>query len=136
MAKDVLTVDAGDNVMTAACRMRDGNVGLLPICDDAGKVIGVLTDRDIALRVDAEGRSASDCRVGDVMTTPVVSCRPTDDLAKAEDLMNEHRISRIVVTDEDGVLSGVVSLSDVVQFEGVRRTATVVRRVMSRETRF
>ncbi len=63
MARDILLLDANDTVKTAACRMRDANVGVLPICDDAGRVIGVLTDRDIAIRVDAEGRSADACRV-------------------------------------------------------------------------
>jgi CBS domain-containing protein len=115
--------------------MRDANVGFLPVCNDAGQVVGVMTDRDIAVRVDAEGRSASTCPVGDVMTRETICCRATDDLGRAEDLMAEHKKSRVLVTDEDGVLEGVVSLSDVAQFEGPRRAAATIRTVTSREAR-
>jgi CBS domain-containing protein len=133
MNSDVIVVDPDDTVKTAAIRMRDANVGFLPVCDDAGKVIGTITDRDIALRVDAEGRSASTCPVGDVMTHETICCRATDSLARAEQLMAEHKKSRVLVTDEDGFLEGVVSLSDIAQFEGPRRIAETMRNVTSRE---
>ncbi len=70
------------------------------------------------------------------MSHPAITCRAADALTGVEQLMNEHKISRVVVTDEDGALEGVVSLADVVQFEGVRRTAALVRSLMSRETHF
>lgn len=135
MRTDVIIVDPDDMVKVAAIRMRDANIGFLPVCDGEGKVVGTLTDRDIAIRVDAEGRSASSCRIGDVMTRETICCRAIDDLARVEDLMAEHKKSRILVTDEAGVLEGVVSLSDVAQFEGRRRAAETIREVTSREAR-
>ena len=136
MKKDVLLVEEGDTIQEAACRMRDANVGFLPVCDHDGKAIGTLTDRDIAIRVDADGRAASSCRVGEVMTRAVIACLPDDDLTRAEQLMSEHKKSRLLVTGADGVLEGVLSISDIVQFEGGRRAAATLRQVMSRETHF
>lgn len=136
MKKDVICIDRDDTIQLAARRMRDSNIGFLPICERGGKVVGTLTDRDIAVRCDAEGLSASTCRVEDVMTAHVVSCRSDDDLVMAETLMAEHHKSRIVVTNAEGYLQGVLSLSDVVQLEGPRRAAETVRKVTSREARF
>jgi CBS domain-containing protein len=136
MKKDVICIDRDDTVQLAARKMRDSNVGFLPICERGGKVVGTLTDRDIAVRCDAEGLPSPTCRVEDVMTAHVVSCRADDDLVMAETLMAEHHKSRIVVTNADGYLQGVLSLSDIVQLEGPRRAAETIRKVTSREARF
>jgi CBS domain-containing protein len=136
MKKDVVTIDRDDTIQVAARRMRDSNVGFLPICEHGGKVVGTLTDRDIAVRVAAEGLSPMTCRVEEVMTSQVVSCLFDDDLIRAEALMAEHHKSRIVVTNAEGYLQGVLSLSDVVQLEGPRRAAETIRKVTSREARF
>jgi CBS domain-containing protein len=136
MKKDVVVVDRDDTIQVAARRMRDSNVGFLPICEHGGKVVGTVTDRDIAVRVAAEGRSPTTTRVEEIMTQQVVSCQADDDLVRAEALMAEHHKSRIVVTNAEGYLQGVLSLSDVVQLEGPRRAAETIRKVTSREARF
>jgi CBS domain-containing protein len=106
MKKSVIRADENDSVQIAAGYMRDANIGFLPVCDEAGRVVGTLTDRDIAIRVDAEGKTAAACRVGDIMTRESISCAATDDLGRAESLMAEFQKSRMLVTDEDGVLEG------------------------------
>ena len=135
MKKDLFIVGPDDTVQVAAERMRNTNVGFLPVTGKDGRVIGTLTDRDIAIRVAAADRLASSCLVGEVMTSEVVSCRATDDLTKAEELMAEHLKSRMLVTNDEGHLQGVLSLSDIAQFEWARRTGATIREITAREAR-
>jgi CBS domain-containing protein len=135
MKTDVVTVNPSDTAQVAARRMRDADVGFLPVCDSEGKVLGTLTDRDIAIRLVADDLPGGTCAVEDIMSREVIACRPADEIAHVEQLMAEYRKSRILVTDESGRLFGVISLSDVARLEGPRRTATTMRRVASRETR-
>jgi CBS domain-containing protein len=133
MKRELFVVGADDTVRAAAQRMRNANIGFLPVTDASDRVIGVLTDRDIAMRVTAADRLASSCRVGEVMTAEVVCCRATDDLSRAEELMSEHMKSRLLVTSEEGFLQGVLSLSDIAQHESPRRTGVTIREVTARE---
>jgi CBS domain-containing protein len=135
MKTDVVTVHPDETVQVAARRMRNADVGFLPVCDAEGKVLGTLTDRDITIRLVAEDLQGDSCTVEDVMSREVIACRPADEIAHVEQLMAEYRKSRIVVTDEAGRLFGVISLSDVARLDGARRTATTMRRVASRESR-
>src|SRR5207253_3180396 len=131
---DVALVHESERAWAAAALMRDRNVGFLPVCDQDGRVIGTITDRDIAVRVVADGVS-SDRNVGEVMTAAVFSVHPDDDLARAEQLMEAEHVSRIVVVDGDGKLAGVISLSDVADRERVERAGEVFTEVAARETR-
>jgi CBS domain-containing protein len=133
MKKDLFVVSPDDTALVAAQRMRNTNIGFLPVTDTDGRVVGTLTDRDIAIRVAAADWLASSCLVGEVMTPEVVACRATDELTKAEKLMAEHLKSRILVTSDDGHLQGVLSLSDIAQFEGARRTGATIRDITARE---
>src|SRR5262245_27395883 len=90
---------ADESARDAAQSMRAHNVGFLPVCEDGGKVIGTLTDRDLAIRVLAQGRPP-DTPVSVAMNRAVVSCSPDDDVRRAEQLMAHHRKSRVVCTDE------------------------------------
>jgi CBS domain-containing protein len=123
-------------VELAARRMRDHILGFLPVCDQEGRVLGVLTDRDIALRICAAGRHADQTRVEEVMSRPVVVCHAYDPIARIERLMTTHKKSRIVVLDADERLVGVVSLTDVVQHEEPLRAARMMRAVTGRAFRF
>src|SRR6188508_2932492 len=87
MSTGVFSIGAGDTVLAAACRMRDANVQFLLVCNVAGDVVGTLTDRDVAVRLAAEDRIASRSVVDDIMTPEVASCRGTDDVARAQELM-------------------------------------------------
>ena len=134
MKGDVRFITAQTTVAQAAAIMRDEQIGFLPICDPARTVIGTLTDRDIAIRVVADGYSANEC-VDRFMSPGVVTCSSTEDLGAAQDLMGEMQVSRIVCVDEDGRLEGVISLSDIAQLgDGADATATL-RSVTVREAR-
>ncbi len=130
--KSPRTCLAGGSVRECAKLMLTENVGFVPVCNEDGEPLGTITDRDIALRVVAEGRSP-DTRVDDVMTREVVACNVGDGLDEAERLMREHRKSRIMVLD-GGRLVGVISLSDVVDAEEEGAAADTVRAVASRES--
>jgi CBS domain-containing protein len=134
MKGGVQSCRAGDSVADVAAMMRDLNVGFVPVVDDDGRAVGTITDRDLATRVVAS-RLGLDTPVRDVMTTPVVTCRPHDDLRTAERLMGSRKKSRIVVADEMGRPVGVISLSDVAIADGGTRAGALLRSVAQREAR-
>jgi CBS domain-containing protein len=116
----------------AAVRMRDDVIGFLPVCDDAGRAIGTITDRDITIRAFASGESGSR-PVEPFTTRSVVACRPSDDLAYAVDLMSLEKVSRILCVNEEGVLEGVISLSDIAQIKDGALASYTLRNVSDRE---
>jgi CBS domain-containing protein len=133
MKSEVEAFRENDPVSIVARCMRDVNIGFVPICDPEGHPVGVLTDRDIALRVCAEDRRAGETRAGAIMTRETITCRDTDPIEHAEDLMARYHKSRIMIVDEDGRLVGVISLSDIVDEEDDRRAAETMRHVAERE---
>jgi CBS domain-containing protein len=116
MTEEVETIGLREPVWQAAQRMRELDIGFLPVCQADGTPVGTLTDRDIVLRVIAEGRPASTAAEW-VMTTELVCCRPDDEVSEAERLMRVHQVSRVLVLGEDGKVAGVISLADVVRAE-------------------
>ncbi len=124
-----------ENIQQAAKRMRDQNIGFLPVCDQSMRPIGTLTDRDITIRAVANDNRPSETRVGEVMTREVVACRLGDDIKDAERLMGEHQKSRVMVCDESGRLVGVVSLSDIIEQDSGRRAVATLREIAARESR-
>jgi CBS domain-containing protein len=132
MTSEVEIAGIGQTVAEAARRMRDLNIGFLPVCDDAQQLIGVLTDRDIALRVVAEERRY-DIAVEEVMTEEVITCRPEEDIERAEELMRTNQKARLVCVDDTGHVAGVISLTDITQYEDETRAAAVVADVTERE---
>ena len=133
MKGDVRTIGEADSVTRAADLMTVANIGFLPVIDHQRKVVGTLTDRDVVVRVVAQGRLAAECRVGEVMSRDVVSCRSDDDVDLAETLMGQYQISRLVITGEDGTLAGIISLSDLAERETPRRAGGTLRAVAARE---
>lgn len=121
-----------DTARDCARLMKEENIGFVPICNDDGEPVGTITDRDLALRVLADGRSP-DALAETFMTREVVSCTIGDDLRDAEQLMQERRKSRVMVCDEDGRLQGVISLSDIAETEDVETAGRTLREVASRE---
>ena len=90
MKREIECIDPAQSVQEAGRRMRDANVGFLPVCNSKGKVLGAITDRDIAIRIVAEGRPLTTA-AADVMTREVVACRPDDDVTDAEQLMGRRQ---------------------------------------------
>ena len=111
MTTDVLVCERSDTCAQAVERMREGNVGFLPVLDD-GKIVGVVTDRDLAIRhVAGESRVSSHTDVGQCMTPKVISVTPETPLREAVDLMRENEVGRLLVVDS-GQLERVLSLGD------------------------
>jgi CBS domain-containing protein len=133
MKNHVTSVRGNTPVRDAARQMRDRNVGFLPVCNDQGKVEGVITDRDLCCRIVADGKK-NDTPVSDCMSTDrLVTVRPDDDLQRVQQQMGQNRVSRVVVCDEDGKLKGVISLSDLAQVVDPSQCAHTLKRVTERE---
>jgi CBS-domain-containing membrane protein len=111
MSRHVEFIGADAPVREAAELMGELDVGALPV-GGPERLEGVLTDRDILYRVVARGLDCGAVRVGDVLTTPVVSCRPEDDVRNAMDLMASHHVRRLPVRDAAGRVVGWVTLAD------------------------
>ena len=110
MVGDVLTIDASASVMEAAQRMRDGNVGVLPVTDE-GRLRGIVTDRDLVVRGMAEGADPVSMRVGDCATWDIVCARRDSTIDEAMEVMAECQIGRLPVVDADNRVIGIVTLS-------------------------
>ena len=132
MKRPVVCCKESEAVQAAALKMRDANIGFLPVCGDAGKVVGIITDRDIVLRVCAWGLDVKETLIAEVMTRQIVSCRPGDDVRYVEGLMAREHKSRVLIVDEMGKPAGVVSLSDIARHDKIFAAETM-RQVSSRE---
>ena len=130
--KSAMCCRPDDTARDCARLMKEENIGFVPICNESDEPVGTITDRDLALRILADGRP-SDAKLDSVMTREVVSCRLGDDLQDAERLMREHRKSRIMVCDTEGKLQGVISLSDIADEEDEEIAGRTLRDVASRE---
>jgi CBS domain-containing protein len=104
-----------DNVLFVAELMKSEDIGAIPVIEnmETQKLIGIITDRDLALRVVAQGLDTNSTRVESVMTRKVVTCRSDDDLQRAVDAMAEKQLRRIVIVDNANKVLGVISQADV-----------------------
>jgi CBS domain-containing protein len=128
-AKDVMTrnprsVTPDTSARDAARIMKDEDVGIVPVIDDASRqLVGVITDRDIALRIVAEGRDGG-VSVRDVMSSSkLLTCRPDEDLDRVMETMASEQLRRIPIVDERGSLVGIVAQADIVRKAGNDRKA-------------
>ena len=112
MTSNPCTIDAGKSVAYAAKMMREEDVGLAPIVE-ADKLVGMLTDRDITIRVVAEGKDPEQVKVSDVASSQVVTVSPQQDLDEALRMMAKHQVRRLPVVEDDGKLVGVVAQADI-----------------------
>ena len=98
----------------ATAIMWEADCGIVPVVNERTELVGVITDRDIAIALGSRGTTASALQVGDVMATQVVSCAPQDEIISAVALMQKHRVRRLPVVGIGGVLLGILSVNDVV----------------------
>lgn len=99
--------------------MWNGDFGIMPIVEDDLKVIGVITDRDIAMAVGLQRKPASEIHVGDVINhQELAACHPIDDVEKVLEVMETRKVRRLPVIDDNGRISGVVSLCDIAAYAG------------------
>lgn len=111
MSRDIACVRSDDSIERAAQLMKQYNCGSIPVCTQ-DKIIGIVTDRDIAVRSVASGDDVTSTRVGDVMTESVVFASPDLDVTDAAKLMSDRQIRRLPVV-ESNRLVGIVALGDV-----------------------
>src|SRR4051794_18110483 len=100
MKSPVVCSSLDEGACDTAARMRTRKIGFVPVCDDRGRVVGTVTDRDLAVRVLAEHFSFR-TPLRHVMTVGPVTCRPDDDLEVAENLMRRNHKSRIICVDDE-----------------------------------
>jgi CBS domain-containing protein len=127
MTAQVVTATPRDTVRQVARTMAQIESGAVPVVDD-GKVVGLITDRDIVIRVVAEGGSL-DTPVADVMTSGVETCREDDNVADAVGKMGSKQIRRLVVLDEQGKLAGIVSLGDIAVDYGAKAVGKTLEEI-------
>ena len=128
MTSDPCTIDAGKSVAYAAKMMRDEDVGVAPIVE-SDKLMGMLTDRDIAIRVVAEGKDPELVTVREVASKQVVTIDPQQDLGEALRIMAKHQVRRLPVVEEDGTLVGVVAQADVAREGDDKETGQLVQEI-------
>ena len=133
MSKNLEWLTEQDSVQKAALVMAEAGIGFLPICDKRQHVVGVVTDRDLTTRVLAKKVPPGTTSAALVMTSPALTCLETADVRDAEELMAKERKSRLVVTNAEGKLAGVLSLADLVEHAPGRQSLQTVRAVLWRE---
>ena len=120
--KDIMTVgprtcSSDTNLAAAAALMLDGDCGILPVVDN-GKLVGVVTDRDMYIALATRNKPASQVTVGGVARKTVVTCGPEDDVHTALAKMKEHRVRRLPVEGFGGTVLGIVSMNDILLAAG------------------
>jgi CBS domain-containing protein len=132
MTKQIVCCVPEDNVEHAATLMRTEDVGPIPVVEshDSMKLIGIVTDRDLVMKVIAEGRDAKSTFVKDAMTPHPVTCRSDEDVDKALTLMAERKVRRIPVVDENDRLVGIIAQADIAtRVSKSKKTADVVVKI-------
>jgi CBS domain-containing protein len=121
-----------DMTVKAAHLMKRGNIGSILVIENetTQKLVGIITDRDLALKIVAEGRDSKSVKVDQVMTRKMVTCRADDDLQKALDAMSEHQLRRIPIVDNDSKILGVIAQADIAtRVNQPEKTAAMVKEI-------
>lgn len=118
MTRAVQVANPSDTVADVARRMSEIDTGVMPIVE-GDQIVGVITDRDIVIRVVGENRD-NEIPVSDVMTAPVETCRDSDSLKDATKKMADLQMRRLVIVDDNGKLAGILSLGDVAREHSAR----------------
>jgi CBS domain-containing protein len=114
MTKTAVSCPAGISLAAAGALMWQHDCGSLPIVDDSGTVIGMITDRDICIAVSTRDVPSSQIMASEVVTRPPSVCSPDDDVRSALRLMAKERIRRLPVVGDKGILTGILSFNDIV----------------------
>ena len=130
MTKSVKTAGRNMSVRDVAAMMRDGDMGSVPVVED-GKLVGIVTDRDIVVRSLADGKGP-ETPVSEAMTTEIFSVTPDDFVFEAVRLMGDRQVRRIPVVSEDGQLAGIIAMADVaLEMEDEREIAETLEEISS-----
>ncbi len=130
MTKNVRYASPDASVSDVATMMRDGDMGAVPVVDE-GKLIGIVTDRDIVVRLVSEGKSA-ETPISEAMTTELFTVAPDDFAFEAIRLMGDKQVRRIPVVNPDGSLAGIIAIADVaLEMEDEREIAETLEEISS-----
>ncbi|MHB8840602.1 MAG: CBS domain-containing protein [Candidatus Aquicultor sp.] len=129
MTKNPESAQVTDSIMDVASMMRDINVGFMPILD-GNILVGVSTDRDIVIRAVADGMDIENTSIGEIMSSDLHVVSPDTSLDEAANIMEEFKIRRLPVVDQDGLLVGVISLGDIaVRGQNIEEAGEVLEQV-------
>jgi CBS domain-containing protein len=132
MTKTPVCCLPNDMAAKAAGLMKNENIGSIPVIENetTKKLVGIVTDRDLALKIVANGLDAKSTKVEAVMTGKVVTCLPDDDLQKALDAMAEHQLRRIPIVDNENKVVGIIAQADVAtRVDQPKETAELVKEI-------
>ena len=128
MTREVEVIYPDDTLKTAAQKMRDRDIGFLPVCD-GDRLIGVLTDRDLITRALAEGTESKAMLGRDLVTSPAIYCFDDQSVDEAAKLMHDNQIRRLVILSRDKRMVGVVSLGDLAMNIDDKKSGDVLQSV-------
>jgi CBS domain-containing protein len=120
MSRNVKTCAPNDSLEVAARIMWENDCGIVPVVEAEGRVVGMITDRDICMAGFTQGRPYAQIAVSSAASKVVHAVRPIDSLQKAEETMRANRVRRLAVTDDQGKLVGLLSLNDLALHAGQR----------------
>jgi CBS domain-containing protein len=138
MTKDVCSCSPGTNAASVAEIMLTRNCGSLPVVEDGGRVVGIVTDRDLFVALGTGNRRPAEMSVGEIMSRDLAFCNPSSDVRNAMKTMAQRQLRRLPVVDESGALKGILSLGDVALRVGddlSEDVLNVVRAVCDRRNR-
>jgi CBS domain-containing protein len=130
MTRNPVSARPDDTVASVARLMKENDIGPVPIVDDnsSKKLVGIVTDRDLAIKVVAAGRDPQATAVREVMTTSVITCRDDDDIETALDAMSTQQLRRIPVVDDGNMLLGIIAQADIAtRMDSPEKTGEVVK---------
>lgn len=114
MKKNVTVCETHTSLAAAAVMMWDSDCGVLPVVGPQGQVVGIITDRDIAIALATKGKPGSEISVGEVTSGRVDSCSEDDDMKRALQIMGAGKFRRLPVLGHDGKLQGIISINDAI----------------------
>ncbi len=130
MTSNVKTASRDMSIRDVAIMMRDGDMGSIPVVED-GKLVGIVTDRDIVVRSIADGKDAAS-KVAEAMTEEIYSVRPDDFVFEAIRLMGDKQVRRVPVVDDSGDLAGIIAMADIaLEMEDEREIAETLEEISS-----
>jgi CBS domain-containing protein len=120
MSKDLAFCTPEETVVDAAKLMKATNLDTIPVVQDKSsrKLLGIVTERDIAIKVVAEGRNPRESKLGSIMARDILSTSPDEDLGRPAQIMQEREVRRIPVVDEKGSIVGIVAQIDIARENG------------------
>lgn len=114
MKRNVTTCKPEQSAEDVALMMWNNDCGSIPVLDDSGRVIGMITDRDICMATALQRKPAYDIRVRDIMSRQLFSSHPDNDVKQAMKTMASHRVKRLPITNGSGQIEGILSIDDIV----------------------